>query len=53
MKPQRLKQSGHIGPGVESVLAGGGLPIVVDNGSTDDTLQMVRAESARLASSYW
>lgn len=35
----------HIGACVDSIVAGGGLPIVVDNGSTDDTLEIVRARS--------
>jgi GT2 family glycosyltransferase len=34
--------AGHIGPCVESILAQGGLPIVVDNGSADATLEIVR-----------
>ncbi len=33
----------HIGPCVDSIVAGGALPIIVDNGSTDETLEIVRA----------
>jgi len=33
----------HIGPCVDSIRAAGALPVVVDNGSTDDTLEIVRA----------
>jgi N-acetylglucosaminyl-diphospho-decaprenol L-rhamnosyltransferase len=31
----------HIGPCVESIVAAGASPIIVDNGSTDDTLKIV------------
>src|SRR5579864_5941552 len=37
--------AGHIGACIESIVAGGGLPIIVDNGSTDDTLEIVRSRS--------
>jgi len=33
----------HIGACVESIVAAGALPIIVDNGSTDDTLEIVRS----------
>ena len=33
----------HIGPCLESAIAEGARPIVVDNGSTDDTLEVVRS----------
>ena len=35
--------AGHIGPCVESIVAAGALPIIVDNGSMDDTLEVVRS----------
>lgn len=35
--------AGHIGTCVDSVVAARALPIVVDNGSTDDTLDIVRS----------
>lgn len=35
--------AGHIGPCVESIVAAGACPIIVDNGSTDDTLEIVRS----------
>jgi N-acetylglucosaminyl-diphospho-decaprenol L-rhamnosyltransferase len=35
--------SGHIGSCVESVVAAGALPVIVDNGSTDNTLDIVRS----------
>jgi N-acetylglucosaminyl-diphospho-decaprenol L-rhamnosyltransferase len=34
---------GHIGPCVESIVKGGALPIIVDNGSMDDTLEIARS----------
>ena len=37
--------AGHIGACIESIVAAGGWPIVVDNGSTDDTLEIVRSKS--------
>lgn len=37
--------AGHIGACVDSIVAGGGLPIIVDNGSIDDTLEIVRSRS--------
>jgi len=33
----------HIGPCVDSIRAAGAFTVVVDNGSTDDTLEIVRA----------
>lgn len=38
----------HIGPCIDSILAGGGLPILVDNGSEDQTLQIVRSKSSKV-----
>lgn len=38
----------HIGQCVDSILAGGGLPIIVDNGSADDTLQIVGSRSSKV-----
>lgn len=38
----------HIGPCVDSILAGGGLPIVVDNDSGDDTLNIVRSKDPKI-----
>jgi len=35
--------AGHIGPCIDSIVAQGGRPIVVDNGSTDRTLDIVRS----------
>jgi N-acetylglucosaminyl-diphospho-decaprenol L-rhamnosyltransferase len=35
--------AGHIGPCVESIAAAGALPIIADNGSMDDTLEIVRS----------
>jgi N-acetylglucosaminyl-diphospho-decaprenol L-rhamnosyltransferase len=35
--------AGHIGPCVESIVAAGALPVIVDNGSTDNTLEIVRS----------
>jgi len=45
--------AGHIGACVDSIVAGGGEPIVVDNGSTDATLEIVRSRSrdARIVTS--
>jgi N-acetylglucosaminyl-diphospho-decaprenol L-rhamnosyltransferase len=37
--------AGHVSACVDSVVAEGGLPIVVDNASTDDTLEIVSARS--------
>lgn len=36
----------HIGPCVESICQAGARPFIVDNGSTDDTLEVVRSKSA-------
>jgi len=36
--------AGHIGACVDSMMAGGGSPIMVDNGFTDDTSQILRAK---------
>jgi GT2 family glycosyltransferase len=35
--------SRHIGPCVESIVAAGALPVIVDNASTDNTLDIVRS----------
>jgi N-acetylglucosaminyl-diphospho-decaprenol L-rhamnosyltransferase len=35
--------AGHIGACVDSIIAARALPIIVDNGSTDDTLEIVRS----------
>jgi N-acetylglucosaminyl-diphospho-decaprenol L-rhamnosyltransferase len=35
--------AGHIGACVDSIIAAQALPIIVDNGSTDDTLEIVRS----------
>jgi N-acetylglucosaminyl-diphospho-decaprenol L-rhamnosyltransferase len=39
----------HIGPCVDSICAAGAKPIVVDNGSTDDTSKIVKSKSAGTA----
>lgn len=39
----------HIGPCVESICAANARPIIVDNGSTDDTLAIVELKSAGIA----
>jgi hypothetical protein len=35
----------HIGPCVDSIVAAAALPVVVDNGSTDETVDIVRSKS--------
>lgn len=38
--------SGHIGACVDSIVEARALPVIVDNGSTDDTLEIVRSRCA-------
>lgn len=38
----------HIGPCIDSIVAEGGLPIIVDNDSEDDTLQIARSKEPKV-----